>query len=343
MPAVPQARENPHVTLAVLYPWVLLLLAFSTLPLFTAEKALVHYPELALIPDDKLSVLIGAILRLSRCVVLALLVMGLSGPFLPEKEIERIGEGAQIVLLLDRSRSMDQPFGGQPFVGPLTTRGSEAKGAVARRLLSQFVADRRNDKYGMLAFSTEPIQVLPLTDKTQIIRAAITAGNIGRGLSETDVGAGILNAIRFFENQPYTGSRVVMLVSDGGARLDKTMRLHIEDMLRRHRVALYWLYIRSRYSPGIIAGSTDDDLVDTAPARVLHQYFETLQTPYRAFDAEDPNALAAAIAEVNELQSLPIRYVDVVPRKIIATWFYLAAMVLIAMLLLAERTEIKRW
>ncbi len=80
-----------------------------------------------------------------------------------------------------------------------------------------------------------------------------------------------------------------------------------------------------------------------APARVLHEYFETLETPYRAFDAEDPNALAAAIAEVNELQSLPIRYVDVVPKKNIASWFYVAATALIAMLLLVERTEIKRW
>lgn len=331
------------MNISVAYPWVLSLLVLSAVPLISAEKALVRYATIALIPDDKFSELIGIVLRLSRGVVLALLAIALSGPFLPEKEIERIGEGAQIVLLLDRSRSMDQPFGGQPFSNPLQTRGSEPKGAIARRLLSQFVEDRRNDKYGMLAFSKEPIQVLPLTDKTQIIRAAIDAGNIGRGLSETDVGAGILNAIGFFEDQPYTGSRVVMLISDGGARLDQTTRLHIADMLRRYRVALYWLYIRSRNSPGIIAGSFNDAPDDVAPARVLHEYFLTLETPYRAFDAEDPNALASAIAEVNELQSLPIRYQDVVPKKNIASWFNFAAIVLIAMLLLAERTEVKRW
>lgn len=331
------------MNISVAYPWVLALLVLSVVPLFSAEKAQVRYATLALIPDDKVSLLVGIVLRLSRSAVLALLAIALSGPFLPEKEIERIGEGAQIVLLLDRSRSMDQPFGGQAFSNPLQTRGAEPKGAVARRLLSQFVADRRNDKYGMIAFSKEPIQVLPLTDKTQIIRAAIDAGNIGRGLSETDVGAGILNAIRFFENQPYTGSRVVLLVSDGGARLDQTTRLHIADMLKRNRVALYWLYIRSRNSPGIIAESSNDAPDDVAPARVLHEFFETLESPYRAFDAEDPNALASAMAEVNELQSLPIRYQDVVPRKNIASWFNVAAMVLIAMLLLVERTEIKRW
>lgn len=283
------------------------------------------------------------ILRLARSASLALVAIGLSGPYLPEKEIERIGEGAQIVLLLDRSRSMDQPFGGQPFRNPLVTQDSEAKGTVARRLLSQFVAERRNDKYGMLVFSTEPIQVLPLTDKTEIIQAAIDAGNIGRGLSETNVGAGIIAAIRFFEGQPYTGSRVVMLVSDGGARLDKLTRIHIADLLERHRVALYWVYIRSRHSPGIVPAGSDEQRDDTAPARVLHEYFETLETPYRVFDAEDPNALATAIAKVNELQSLPIRYVDVIPRKKIGRWFYLAAMALITLLLFVERTKIRRW
>lgn len=329
--------------IAVLYPWVLTLLALCAVPLFATDAAVVRFSSFSVIPDDRVSALIAMLLRVARCVSLALLAIGLSGPYLPEKQIDRIGEGAQIILLLDRSSSMDQPFAGQPFKNALITEDTDAKGTVARRLLSEFVANRRNDKYGMLVFSTEPIQVLPLTDKTDIIQAAIDAGNIGRGLSETDVGAGIIAAIRLFEGQPYTGSRVVMLVSDGGARLDQMTRNYISDLLKRNRVALYWVYIRSRYSPGIVTPSPGEQREDMAPARVLHEYFETLETPYRVFDAEDPNALATAIAKVNELQSLPIRYVDVVPRKKIANWFYIAGMTLIAMLLFVERTEIRRW
>ncbi len=329
--------------IAFLYPWVLFLLVLCAVPLFSRDAAVVRFSTLALIPEDRISTLIAVILRLARSAVLAFVAIGLSGPYLPEEAIERIGEGAQIILLLDRSRSMDQPFGGQPFKNPLIAGDAEAKGAVARRLLSQFVANRRNDKYGMLAFSTEPIQVLPLTDKTDIILAAINAGNIGHGLSETDVGAGIIAAIKFFEGQPYTGSRVIMLVSDGGARLNQLTRNHIADMLQRYRVALYWVYIRSRNSPGIVTTSPGEQSDDVAPARVLHEYFQTLETPYRVFDAEDPSALAAAISDVNELQSLPIRYIDVVPRKQIANWCFAAAMVLITMLLIVERAEIRRW
>lgn len=319
------------------------MLALCALPLVSGDASEVRFSTLSLIPDDRASKLITVLLRVARCTALALVVVGLSGPYLPEKEIERIGEGAQIILLLDRSRSMDQLFGGQPFDDPSVTRGTVQKGALARELLAEFVADRRNDKYGMLVFSTEPIQVLPLTDKTDIILAAIDAGNIGRGLSETNVGAGIIDAVQFFEGQPYTGSRVILLVSDGGARLGQATRIRIADMLRRYRVALYWVYIRSRNSPGIVDAAPGEQRDDIAPARVLHQFFGTLETPYRAFDAEDPNALAAAIAEVNELQSLPIRYVDIVPRKYIANWCFAAGMALIAILFLIERTEIRRW
>lgn len=331
------------MNVSVTYPWVLTLLVICLAPLFSRDAAVVRFSSLTLIPPDRISSLIAIGLRVARSATLALVVIGLSGPYLPEKHIERIGEGAQIILLLDRSRSMDQPFAGQQFRNPLITEDTDAKGTVARRLLSDFVADRRNDKYGMLVFSTKPIQVLPLTDKTEIIQAAINAGNIGRGLSETDVGDGLIAALRFFEGQPYTGSRVIMLVSDGGARLDKLTRIHIEDMLRRHRVALYWVYIRSRYSPGIASAEARKQSDDMAPARVLHEYFETLETPYRVFDAEDPNALAAAIAEVNDLQSLPIRYVDVIPRQKTGDWFYVVGMVLIAMLLFVERIEVRRW
>lgn len=331
------------MSIAVLDPWFLFLLPLCAIPLVSRDTAVVRFSSLSLIPADTLSTFGAFVLRLARSATLAVVAIGLSGPFLPEKKIERIGEGAQIVLLLDRSRSMDQPFGGEPFKNPLLVGGSSAKGAIARRMLSEFVSNRRNDKYGMLVFSTEPIQVLPLTDKTEIIQAAIDAGNIGPGLSETNVGAGIIAATRFFDGQPYTGSRVILLVSDGGAKLDQATRIHVADLLRSSRVALYWIYIRSRNSPGIATAISPDQRDDIAPARVLHEYFMTLETPYRAFDAEDPSALAAAIAEVNELQSLPIRYIDIIPKKDIANWFYAAGATLVSVLLIIELLEIRRW
>ena len=325
------------------HSWVLWLLPLSLLPYLLTRQRLLNYSSFMLLPPDRLSSALGQALRLVPPIVVALLLVALSGPFRPAQQVERIGEGAQIVLLLDRSRSMDQPFGGQPFSNPLVTTGYEAKGTVARRLLSEFVASRGNDMFGMLVFSTYPIQVLPLTDKQEVIQAAIRAGNIGRGLSETDVGLGLLRATEFFEDRPYTGSRIVMLISDGGARLDLRTRQMIENLFKRHRVALYWIYIRSRYSPGISDAVDASASEQTAPARALHKFFASMDVPYRVYDTEDPQSLERAITDVNRLQTLPIIYQDLVPRRDLAGICYSLSLLLLFFLVAAKSFEVAKW
>jgi mxaC protein len=331
------------VNLELDHPWVLLLMPLCLVPLLARTGATIRYSTFLLLPADPASRILEFALRIAAVATIALLLLGLSHPFLPATRVERIGEGAQIVLLLDRSRSMDQPFGGQSFENPLDMRNADSKGTIARRVLSEFVAARRNDQYAMLVFSTQPIKVLPLTDKPAPIRAAITAGNVGRGLTDTDVGNAIVAAAKLFDDQPYTGSRLVLLISDGGARLDLATRKQIANLLQLNRVALYWIYISSRNSPAMDTTAGEDSSDETAPARTLHTFFSTLETPYRLFDAEDPDALATAIAEVNRLQSLPIRTFDLVPRKHVAGVFYLLSLVLLSVLVAVELLERKRW
>jgi hypothetical protein len=59
------------------------------------------------------------------------------------------------------------------------------------------------------------------------------------------MGQGLLAALAAFEGRPYSGSRVILVFSDGGARLDETMQQRIGDGLARTKAALYWLYIRA--------------------------------------------------------------------------------------------------
>lgn len=331
------------MNLEIDHPWVLLLLPLCLLPLLASPGAAIRYSTFLLLPEDPASRILEVGMRVVSAGTMALLTLGLSQPFVPATQVERIGEGAQIVLLLDRSRSMDQPFGGQSFENPLDIRNADPKGTIARRVLSEFVAARRNDQYAMLVFSTQPIQVLPLTDKTDSIQAAIKAGNVGRGLTDTDVGSGIAAAAKLFDDRPYTGSRLVLLISDGGARLDLATRQQIANLLQRNRVALYWIYISSRNSPAMDVAPDQTTPDETAPARTLHAFFNTLDTPYRLFDAEDPNALATAISEVNRLQSLPIRTFDLIPRRHVAGIFYALGLVFLSVLVVLELLEKKRW
>jgi mxaC protein len=249
-----------------------------------------------------------------------------------------------MVLLVDRSRSMDEPFYSTPTPLPaLAAAHRESKGEVARRLLSEFVGRRANDLFAMVVFSTYPIQTLTWTDKDEAVQAAINAGNVGRGLAETNLGFGLERAIRLFEDRSFAGSRIIMLVSDGAATLDWTTQQHIEQLLRRYRVALYWIYLRTRNSPSIFDQPSDDASNAIAPQQALHRFFSEMGAPYRAYTAEDPRALERAIHDVSRLQTLPIHYREIRPKRSLERPFYAVAFLMMSLLVVAKLLEIRAW
>ncbi len=338
--------------------WLLWLLPLAALPLLVQSGGALANAWPSFAPRDRVSDLLAGALRCAAVLALAAVVVGMAGPYRPEHAVERVGKGAQIVAVLDRSRSMDQGFAGARPAGVKGTgpealnfyisqtpgRLRDSKGKVARELLAEFAAKRPDDRFGMLVFSTLPIRVLEFTQKSEAIQAAIAAGNIGRGLSETNIGLALQSALAYFDDEPYTGSRIVMLVSDGGDRLDDDASERITYLARKHRVAIYWLYLRSANSPGLVleAGEAPQH-ADVVPEYALHRFFESMGTPYRAYEAGTPEALRQAIESVNQLENLPITYLDTVPRRDLAALCYGAALACVALLLAASLTEIRRW
>ena len=300
------------------HPWLLWLLMLAALPLLAQPGGALNNAWLALTPRDRASEALGWVLRMVGVLALVALVVGMADPYRPEYNVERVGKGAEIVLVLDRSRSMDQGFAGaRPAGGAVKGTGPEAldyyfsqtpgrlresKGKVARQLLADFTAKRPDDRFGMIVFSTLPIRVIEFTQKNEIIQAAIAAGNIGRGLSETNIGLALQSALSYFDDQPYTGSRIIMLVSDGGDRLDSDVSERVAYLARKHRVAIYWIYLRSANSPGLMLETGEPpENADTVPEYMLHRFFESMGTPYRAYEAGNPEALQKAIEAVNQL------------------------------------------
>jgi len=337
-------------------PGWLWLLPLSLLPLWARRGVALPNAWVTLVPHDAASDLLQWSLRGAAVLALAALLLALAGPYRPEYPVERVGRGAEIVVVLDRSRSMDQGFAGgrnaqaEALLGTgpealdyySRLRANEArqsKGMVARQLLSEFAAKRPEDRFGMVVFSTLPMRVLDFTQKSEAVQAAIGAGNIGRGLSETNIGLALLSALSFFEDRPYTGSRIVMLVSDGGDNVDVEIRERIEHLARKQRVGVYWLYIRSARSPGLSPAAATAE----APEYALHRFFESLGTPYRAYEAENPQALQRAIEDVDRLENLPINYLDTVPRRDLSAWGYGLALGCVLVALGANFAEIRRW
>ncbi|MGH8751257.1 MAG: vWA domain-containing protein [Burkholderiales bacterium] len=329
-------------------PWVLVLLPLALLPLLAGGNRLLVYSWLEPLPRDRVADALNWLLRLAACVALAAIILGLAGLYRSEAQVERIGRGAQIVVLLDRSRSMDESLFSsrrpEEYTPAFGGHRPDSKGKVARRLLADFAASRREDLFGMVVFSTYPMRVLDFTQQQEVIQAAIAATGSGRGLADTDIGRALEEALDYFSDRPYTGSRLILLVSDGGAQLDTDTRERLTRLMKRNRVALYWIYIRSFNSPGLLADKdAPEENADTIPEHFLHKFFSGVGVPYRAYEAENPEALARAIEDVNRLENLPHIYTDVLPRRELAGICYGVALALLLLLLGARLLEVRSW
>ncbi len=326
------------MNLAVDIPWALSGLLLTLLPLFNNGMRSSPAPWLTLIPDDKLSVFVVCCLRLCAMAAIAGLVLGMAGLHRTEQSVERIGHGAHIVLLLDRSSSMDNTFAGRAPNG-----SDESKATAARRLLTEFVKQRQNDLIGVAEYSTSPLFVMPLTENKNAVQAAIAA-TATPALGFTHVSKGLGMAISFFEQQPVTGSRIVLLVSDGAAAIDHDSEQKLRLWFKRQQVRLYWIFLRTANSPGIFDKPEDsrDDNPQSMPELYLHKFFLGLGSPYQAYEAESPDALKQAIADINRLENLPMHYLKRIPKLDLSAACYSAAALLLLALLGIKFCEVKR-
>ena len=334
------------VTLDVVHGWMLALLPLAALPLLRPLASAVPISWIGLVTADPFSRWIDRGLRVIGALSILSLVLAASGLHRPAFEIERIGHGAHMVLLVDRSTSMDRPFAVGKVADAAAPGKRRSKGAVARELLSQLVAERRNDRFGMVVFSTFPIPVLRPTGHHGVVHASIAAGNAGRGLAETNIGGGLEQALQYFEGQPYTGARIIVLVSDGAGEISQTPRLRIAHRMQRLRVSLYWIYIRSARGPVILdppGSSGGTAAVETTPERALHEFFSQMGSAYRAYTAESPEDLERAIADVNRLQNLPVRYVETIGRRDLSAISLAVAFAGLALLIAAKLVERPSW
>lgn len=326
------------MNLAVDSPWLLWGLLLNGLPLLNQGMRLHDQPWLVLLPVDRISQAVSLSLKLIAMLVITSLVLGLAGLHRREQSRERIGKGAHIVLLLDRSNSMDDSFAGRTPEGH-----EESKSAAARRLLTEFVQHRQTDRIGVAAYSTAPLFVMPLTENKIAIEAAIAA-TATPALAYTHVAKGLGMALSFFQDQPFTGSRSIVLVSDGAAAIDKDDELKLRAWFQRHQVRLYWLFLRTANSPGIydVAQDSREDNAQAMPERYLHQFFSSLKIPYQAYEAENPDALKKAITDISELENQPLHYVERLPRQDLSSVCYVLATVCLGLLLGVKFLEVKK-
>ena len=191
------------------------------------------------------------------------------------------------------------------------------------------------------AFSAAPIFVLPLTQDAEAVQAAILALN-GRGHGITNIAPGLAMALEHFHGQPVTGARVVLLVSDGAARMEPEVAEALRQQFQDEQSSLYWIYLRNPKG-GKLGEPPKNPNESSTPEYYLHQYFLSLGVPYQAFEADNPKAMQDAIAKIETLENRPLTYRQKLPRQDWSGFCYGSALVCLILLLTAKTLEVKTW
>ena len=320
------------------FPWVLWFLPLAFIPLIFKETSLQYYSWNEMIPKDRLSSIIAIILKFIATLILITIIVGLSGPHSQQREIEKTGIGAQIGLVLDRSASMDDPFAGND-----QSKVGEMKSAAAARLITDFVNSRKNDMMGMVSFSNSAMYVLPLTDNKNAIIAAVRA-TAGNALFQTNIGSGLTTGAELFNKVPDSGSRAVILLSDGAGRIDAATQEKIKDWFGRLKISLYWIVLRQPGGISIFNTSfkaRDDDALP--PQIELNEFFKSLNSPFQAYEAEDPKTLQKAIEDINQKEKKPIKYFEKIPGQDYSIHCFVTAALLMIALLTLKLIEVRSW
>lgn len=321
------------------HPWLLWAIPLALLPLLLERSHSKHYSWIGLLPPDPLSSLIGLLLKILAALSILFVILGLAGPHTLEQQVQRTGIGAQIGLVLDRSASMDDQF-----VGDKDGHIGETKSVAAARIITNFIQSRKNDMMGVITFSNSAMYVLPLTENKEAVLSAVQA-TAGNSLFQTNIGGGLTSAVELFKNVPDSGSRAIILISDGAGRVSDMVQQKLRDWLQRYNIGLYWIVLRQ---PGGITifdpKYTESGYDGTMPTEVLlYQYFQTLRTPFNAYEASDPKSLEAAIADINSKEKKPIQYLEKIPGHDYTNVCYWIAFVMIAFLLAVKYLEIHTW
>jgi Ca-activated chloride channel family protein len=230
-----------------------------------------------------------------------LLVAGLAKPEWVGEPIVRTEAARDIMLALDLSGSMDyHDFPGED--------GNDvSRFEAVQRVVDRFVAEREDDRIGLIVFGTKAYLQLPFTRDLDTARALVDLMDVGMAGPKTALGDSIGLAIRSFETSE-VDDRLLILLTDGNDTASKMTPINAADIAQLNGVEIYTIGIGD-------TAATGEDRVDFDVLAAIAR-----RTGGEFYNAEDETALDAVYRRIDQTAVADVRTQSWRPRQSLVHW-----------------------
>jgi Ca-activated chloride channel family protein len=247
-----------------------------------------------------------------RNVALASLVVALARPRSGAHVETQTSEGINIVLAIDLSSSMLA----------LDFRPAN-RIEVAKDKVKQFIARRKSDRIGIVAFAGEALTQVPLTTDYPVVLQAVSNLQAGQLEDGTAIGTAIATAANRLRDAPGR-SRVLILLTDG-----VNNRGTVDPLTAAKAAAAYGIKI---YGIGVGSAGMAPVPVGRNAAGGLNYEYQPVEideglltniarmTGGRYFRARDAAALQNIYAQIDQLERAPVHSSSIVRYRELYRW-----------------------
>ena len=243
-----------------------------------------------------------------RATAAVLIIIAIARPQATTVEARRPAEGIDIVLTIDTSSSMTQ----------FRLGGEETRIDAARRVARDFIAQREEDRVGLVIFQRRSLVLSPLTLDLEaidtLIEASVRSGLIPDG---TALGLAMAESVDLLRDSQ-AASRVVVALTDGENNVPGVTTQQAAAIGRALGVRIYTI--------GLPAGQRSSPAVSLNELPLIYAADETGGRYFRAEDAEE---LAAAYEEIAALERARVGEETLLRSRELAPWLLLTALGLI--------------
>jgi Ca-activated chloride channel homolog len=224
-----------------------------------------------------------------QIISLTLMILALARPQISNKTQNKFSEGIDIVLAIDISESM------------LTKDMAPNRLEASKTLARQFIAERYQDRIGLVVFSGEAFTLSPLTTDYDALYEYV--GEIKPQLIAAD-GTAIGSAIAVSVNRlqkSKSKSKIVILISDGDNTAGSLDPFTAAQIAKAYGVKLYTIMVGGK-ATGSLSDSLSNNYNLSIDQQALAEIAKTADG--RFFKATNLKNLKAVFDQINKLEKV---------------------------------------